>query len=103
MQESHMMDEPIAGTARQVASQQLDTLEEQADGAVDSTKETIHEFRNEAEDFIDQALRRLQQVWNQQQPKLEHYMATHPWLVLGGFLLVGYLIAGSRTSRKSLY
>jgi hypothetical protein len=64
-----MMDEKSAGTAREVANQQLDTLEERADGAVDTTKETIHEPRNEAESLINQALARVEQVWKQQQPK----------------------------------
>jgi hypothetical protein len=90
------MKDRIAGTAQQLVNGELDTVEGGVDNAIDSTKDAVHELRNEAEDIIDRAFGRFKELWQDQQPKVEKYIASHPWLVLGGFLLVGYFIAGAR-------
>jgi hypothetical protein len=90
------MKDRIAGTAQQLVNGELDTVKGGVDNAIDSTKDAVHELRNEAEDIIDRAFGRFKELWQDQQPKVEKYIASHPWLVLGGFLLVGYFIAGAR-------
>ncbi len=96
MPKTQMMKDKIVGTAQQMVNEELDTVEGGVDNAIDSTKDAVHELRNEAEDIIDRAFGRFKELWDDQQPKVEKYIASHPWLVLGGFLLVGYLIAGAR-------
>jgi ElaB/YqjD/DUF883 family membrane-anchored ribosome-binding protein len=92
--------EKIAGTAQQVAKQELDTVEEGVDNVIDTSKEAVHELRIEAEDIIDQAFNRFRMFWDQQRPKVESYVASHPWLVLGSFLLIGYFISGRQRGRR---
>ena len=90
------MKDRIAGTAQQLVNGELDTVEGGVDNAIDSTKDAVHELRNEAEDIIDRAFGRFKELWQDQQPKVEKYIASHSWLLLGGFLLVGYFIVGAR-------
>jgi ElaB/YqjD/DUF883 family membrane-anchored ribosome-binding protein len=91
--------ETIGESAQQVVDQELDAVEGGVDNAIDSTKDAVHELRNEAEDIIDRAFGRFKELWQDQQPKVEKYIASHPWLALGAFLLVGYLIAGRQRNR----
>jgi ElaB/YqjD/DUF883 family membrane-anchored ribosome-binding protein len=86
-------------SAQQVVDQELDAAEGGVDNAIHSTKDAVHELRNEAEDIIDRAFGRFKELWQDQQPKVEKYIASHPWLALGGLLLVGYLIAGRQRNR----
>ena len=95
MPEIQRIGDKIAGSAQQVVDQELDAVEGGVN-AIASTKDAVHELRNEAEDIIDRAFGRFKELWQDQQPKVEKYIASHPWLVLGGFLLVGYFIAGAR-------
>jgi hypothetical protein len=101
MPEIQRMGEKIAASAQQLVDQELDAVEGGVDNAIASTKDAVGELRNEAEDIIDRAFGRFKELWEAQQPQVEKYIASHPWLVLGGFLLVGYLIAGAR-QRNSL-
>ena len=82
-------------------NQKLDTVEDGMDNAIDSTKDAVHELRNEAEDIVDRAFGHFTELWQDQQAKVEKFMASHPWLLLGGFLLVGYLIAGPRERKRA--
>ena len=59
MPRTEITGEKIAGTAQRVAKRELDTVEEGVDNAIDSSKETVHELRTEAEDIIDHALNRF--------------------------------------------
>ena len=95
MPEIQRIGDKIAGSAQQVVDQELDAVEGGVN-AIASTKDAVHELRNEAEDIIDRAFGRFKELWQDQQPKVEKYIASHPWLLLGGFLLVGYFIAGAR-------
>ena len=101
MPKTQMMKDKIVGTAQQLVNEELDTVGGGVDNAIDSTKDAVHELRNEAEDIIDRAFGRFKELWDSQQPKVEKFIASHPWLVLGGFLLVGYLIAGARGRNSS--
>ena len=103
MPKTQMMKDKIVGTAQQLVNGELDTVEGGVDNAIDSTKDAVHELRNEADDIIDRAFGRFKELWQDQQPKVEKYIASHPWLVLGGFLLVGYLIAGARERSSRTY
>ena len=86
----------IGQKAQQIVQDELDSVEERVDKAIERTKDSVHELRNNAEDVIDQAFTRGKSVWQQQQEKVERFVSSHPWLVLGGVLLVGYILAGSR-------
>jgi hypothetical protein len=77
----------IAGSAQTVVGETLDTLESELDTA---TENTVHELRSQTQKIADPALNRLTQCVDEKIPKLEAYMASHPWVVLGGLLLVGY-------------
>jgi hypothetical protein len=99
MPEIQRIRDKIGESAQQVVDQELDAVEGGVDNAIDSTKDVVHELRNGAEDIIDRAFGRFKELWENQQPKVEEFVASHPWLVLGGFLLVGYLIAGRQGNR----
>ncbi len=99
MPEIPTIGDKIAGSAQQVMEKGLDEVEGGVDNAIGSTKDAVHELRNEAEDIVDRAFGRFKELWQDRQPKVEKYIASHPWLVLGGFLVVGYLIAGRLGNR----
>ena len=99
MPEIQRIGDKIGESAQQVVDQELDAVKGGMDNAIDSTKDVVHELRNEAENIIDRAFGRFKELWENQQPKVEDFVASHPWLVLGGFLLVGYLIAGRQGNR----
>lgn len=80
----------IAGSVHAVVGETLDTLESELDTATEST---VHELRSQTQKIADLALNRLAQYVDEKIPKLEAYMASHPWVVLGGLLLVGYSLS----------
>jgi hypothetical protein len=87
----------IAGAAQDVLTQNLNSVEAKVDTVL---KDAIHEVRSEAEDVVDQTLNRFKGTWEQQRPKIEDFMASHPWMVLGGLLLLGYFFAGTQRARQ---
>jgi|SoiMethySBSTD1v2_1073268.scaffolds.fasta_scaffold2940286_2 hypothetical protein len=99
MPEIPTIGDKIAGSAQQVMEKGLGAVEGGVDNAIGSMKDAVHELRNEVEDIVDRAFSRFKEVWQDQQPKVAKYIAAHPWLVLRGFVLVSYLIAGRQQNR----
>jgi hypothetical protein len=51
----------IGESAQQVVDQELETVEGGVDNAIDSTKDAVHNLRNEAEDIIDRVFGRVKE------------------------------------------
>ena len=83
----------IAGSVHAVVGETLDTLESELDTA---TENSVHELRSQTQKIADLALNRLAQYVDEKIPKLEAYMASRPWVVVGGLLLVGYWFSHSQ-------
>jgi hypothetical protein len=86
----------IAGSAHAVVGKTLDTLESELDTATEST---IHQLRNQTQEMADQALNRLTLYVEQRISKIEAYMASHPWVVLGSLLILSYVFSDAKYSR----
>ena len=86
----------IVGTAQAAVGEKLDTLESKVDDAIEST---VHELRNETQKTADQVLTRWIDYCEKQIPKIEAYITSHPWQVLGGLVFLGYLFSGSKRTR----
>jgi hypothetical protein len=98
MERQSNMEGNIVGAAQGVVTHNLDSMESKVDTAI---KDAVHEVRSEAEQVVDHTLNRFKGTWEQQRPKIEEFMALHPWMVLGGLVLLGYFFAGSRRTRQS--
>lgn len=75
-----------------VGRQNVEAIEAGVDTAMDQTKEAVPQLGNQVQEAVDHTVNRLEWSWEKQRPKIEAYMATHPWVVLGGLVLAGYLI-----------
>lgn len=86
----------IAGSAQSAIAQILDTLESEAGDAIESAKQYL---RNETQKIPNQVLIRLMDYCEKQIPKhipkVEAYISSHPWQMLGGLVILGYLFSGS--------
>ena len=91
----------VVETAQGLVSQNLDKVEAQIDSTVDRAKDAVHELRSEAQEIADRTLTRFNGFWGQMQEKADAQMAQHPWIVLGGLLVVGYLLSRSQQSRRN--
>src|SRR4051794_4528416 len=99
MMESHARrEDTLVGAAQGAVTHNLDAVEETVDTAI---ADAVHEARSGAQQVVDQTLNRVRGKWEEQRPKIEDYMAAHPWMVLAGLLVVGYLLAGIQRSRTS--
>lgn len=83
-----------------VISQNLDTVETGVDLAIDTAKEAVHELRDKAQDVAGETLKSIQRTWDKKRPRIERYMDTHPWFVLGALLLLAYFFSGERTGES---
>jgi ElaB/YqjD/DUF883 family membrane-anchored ribosome-binding protein len=92
-------EDQLVGTAKDVMNQNLDRVESGVDTAIDSTKEAVHELRNEAEEVVDRTLNRVKGAWEGRRPSVEQYMDSHPWVVIGGLLLLAYLFSRAQRMR----
>ena len=61
MPEIQRIGDKIAGSAQQVVDQELKVVEGGVDNAIDSTKDAVHNLRNEAEDIIDRVFGRVKE------------------------------------------
>lgn len=87
--------ERAGGDAHGVVNRNLDVVESGVDTAIDSTKQVVHELRGKAQEVADGWLDRVNRSWEEQRPRVERYMDAHPWIVLGGLLLLAYLFSAS--------
>ena len=103
--ERQRREDKIGGLSKGVGSQYFDPVEAGVDTPIGSTEDVVHELRSNAEKIVDhtmnRVLDRLMSSWELQRPRIEEYMASHPWMVLSGLLLLGYLFAGSQRRRQS--
>jgi hypothetical protein len=97
MEKQPRKEEDLVGAAQGAVTQNLDAVESKVDTVI---ADAVHEVRSEAEQVVDQTLTRFKGTWEQQRPKIEEFMATHPWMVLGGLLLLGYFFAGTQRLRQ---
>lgn len=92
--------EKLTGAAKTVVDEGLHTVEAAVNTAIDSTKEVVHEMRNDAMEAVNQTVSRsvgnVKEYWDEQQPRFERYITSHPWMTLGILLILGYLFAGNR-------
>lgn len=104
--ERQRKEDKIGGISKGIGSQYFDPVEAGVDTAIDSTEDVVHELRGNAEKIVDHTMNRildrLMSSWERQRPRIEEYMASHPWMVLGGLLLLGYLFAGSQRKAAEL-
>ncbi len=82
--------------AEGVVTDKLADVEAKVDTAI---QDVIHEARNEAQEVVDHTMNRVKGAWEAQRPKIEQFMAAHPWAVLGALLLLGYLLSSNRRSQ----
>ena len=87
------MEDQYGSSVHGVVDQQLDTLETNVDTALENT---VHELRHQTQKVGDQILNRWKQYWDEQSPKIEAYIASHPWQVLGGLVILGYLFSSTQ-------
>jgi ElaB/YqjD/DUF883 family membrane-anchored ribosome-binding protein len=103
MDQHRQTGDNVVPSAHTVVSDNLNTIEagvdKALDTAMDGTKEAVHELRTSAQQVTDQAFNRVMEAWQSKRPRIEAYMAEHPWLVLGGLFLIGYLFSGPQRSR----
>ena len=103
MNQHGQTEDTIVQSAQTVVSDNFNTIEAGVDRALDTamdgTKDAVHELRSSAQQVTDQAFNRVRESWENTRPRIEAYMASHQWLVLGGLFLLGYLFAGSQRSR----
>jgi hypothetical protein len=90
-----------AGDARGVVNENLDAVESSVDRAIDSAKDVVHDFRGKAQDVTDAMLARINQSWERQQPRIKAYMDAHPWVVVGGLVLLAYLISEKQRTKET--
>lgn len=90
-------DEDIVGTAQGLVAHNLEAVEAGVDTAIEGV---VHGVRSEAEEAVEFALNRVKGTWEHQRPKIEEYMASHPWIVLGSLLVIGYLLSGAQRHRQ---
>ncbi|OQW37248.1 MAG: hypothetical protein A4E19_13865 [Nitrospira sp. SG-bin1] len=90
----------LAGAAQSVVSEGLHTVEEAVNTAIDSTKDVVHELRNDATEAVDQTIGRtigrVKDTLDKQRPRFEQYISSHPWIALGSLLVLWYLLTGKR-------
>jgi len=91
-------EDQLVGTAKDVMSQNLDKVEAGVDTAIDSTKQAVHALRSEAQEVVDRTLNRVKGAWEGRRPSVEQYMDSHPWVVIGGLLIVAYLFSRAQSS-----
>lgn len=91
----------LAGAAKTVADEGLNTVEAAVNSAINSTKDAVHELRSDAVEAVnqtvDQTVGSVKETLEQQRPRFEQYIAAHPWIMLGGLLILGYLLTGKRS------
>ncbi len=104
--ENNRDQDKLAGAAKTVVNQSFDSAEAAVDTAIESTigstKDIVHELRNEAAEAVDQTVGRVRESLDRQRPELERYITSHPWMTLAGLLILGYLFAGIQRSRNSV-
>lgn len=90
----------LAGAAKTVADEGMNTVETAVNPAIDSTKDAVHELRNDAMEAVnqtvDQTVGSVKETLEQQRPRFEQYIAAHPWIMLGGLVILWYLLSGRR-------
>jgi len=90
----------LAGASKTVSNETLNTVEAAVNSAIDSTKDAVHELRNDAMEAVnqtvDQTIGSVKEVLDQQRPRFEQYIASHPWITLGGLVILWYLLTGRR-------
>ena len=90
--------------AREVVSQHLDAVESGVDNAIDGSKQVVHDLRCKAQEAADTLLDRVNRSWEKQRPRIEAYMEAHPWVVLGGVILLAYVFsADQRSDQRAAY
>lgn len=89
-------EENIVGTAQGLVAHNLEAVEAGVDTIIE---EVVHEVRSQAQEAVAYALNRVKGTWDQQRPTIEEYMASHPWIVLGSLLLIGYFFSGTQRFR----
>ena len=103
MMDNDRTSDKLAEAAKTVADESLNTVEAAVNTAIDGTKEAVHELRSDAVEAVNQTvgrtIGRLKDSLDQRRPQFEQYIASHPWIVLGGLLIVGYLLTGKRGSK----
>src|SRR5689334_5512058 len=101
MMDNDRTSEKVAEAAKTVADESLNTVETAVNTAIDSTKGAVHELRSDAVEAVNQTvgrtIGRVKDSLDQRRPQFEQYIASHPWIVLGGLLIVGYLLTGKRS------
>lgn len=98
--ENDRTSDKLAGAAKTVADEGLHTVEAAVNSAIDSTKDAVHELRSDAVEAVnqtvDQTVGRVKETLEQQRPRFEQYIASHPWIMLGGLVILWYLLTGRR-------
>jgi ElaB/YqjD/DUF883 family membrane-anchored ribosome-binding protein len=94
MERTPRIEDEIVGATQEAVGENLDSVEAGVAQAIDETKEVVQEVRHGAQKVVDHALRRVKGAWEQRRPKVEEYVTSHPWVVLGSILLFAYLIVG---------
>lgn len=91
------MADQFGSSVHAAVGQQLDTLETKVDTALENT---VHEVRQQTQKVGDHVLNRWKQYWGEQSPKIEAYIASHPWQVLGGLVILGWLFSSTKRTRQ---
>ena len=91
-----------ADDARGVVNQNLDAMESGVDRAIDNAKDVVRDLRGKAQDVTNAMLDRVNQSWDRQQPRIKAYMDAHPCVVVGGLVLLAYLISENQRTNETV-
>ncbi len=90
--------EKMDSAAHDVVRENLDSVEAQVDETVETamerTKDTVHEIRDEAEQIAERAIRTVEQSLERQLAKAEAFFRTRPYILFGVLVLLAYVFAG---------
>ena len=92
--ESEKPSDKLAGAAKTVVEESLSSVSDTVNTAIESTTDTVHELRDDAMRTIHQTVGRVKASLDQQRPRVERYISSHPWIVLGGLVILWYLLSG---------
>jgi ElaB/YqjD/DUF883 family membrane-anchored ribosome-binding protein len=93
----------LADAAKDVADDGIHTVKGTMDTAINRTQDIVEELRDHTMEAVNQTvgrtIDRVRESLDEQRPRFEQYIASHPWIMLGGVLVLWYLLSGNRRSR----
>jgi ElaB/YqjD/DUF883 family membrane-anchored ribosome-binding protein len=94
--------ENLTGAAKEVADDGLHTVKDAVNTAIESTHDIVQELQSgtmkAVNETVGRTIDRVTETLDEQRPRFEQYIASHPWIMLGGLVIIWYLLTGKRQS-----